>query len=57
MLLVRPNASVWARFEQSGLSKGFSTFPDLKGALGNSVRRVEVCAAARRLVFAAPSVF
>jgi anti-anti-sigma regulatory factor len=36
LLLVRPNASVWARFEQSGLSKGFSTFPDLKGALANA---------------------
>ena len=33
LLLVRPNASVWALFEQSGLNKGFSTFPDLRGAL------------------------
>jgi anti-anti-sigma factor len=33
LVLVRPNASVWVRFEQSGLDKGFSSFPDLKGAL------------------------
>jgi anti-anti-sigma factor len=33
LVLVRPNASVWALFEQSGLDKGFSTFADLKGAL------------------------
>jgi anti-anti-sigma factor len=39
LVLVRPNAGVWALFEQSGLDKGFSTFPDLKGALaGVSVR-------------------
>jgi anti-anti-sigma factor len=31
--LVRPNADVWARFQESGLDKGFSTFPDLRGAL------------------------
>jgi anti-anti-sigma factor len=31
--LIRPNAHVWALFEQSGLDQGFSTFPDLKGAL------------------------
>jgi anti-anti-sigma factor len=33
LVLVRPNAHVWARFEQSGLDQGFSTFPDLRGAL------------------------
>jgi anti-anti-sigma factor len=33
LVLVRPNASVWARFEQSGLDKGFSNHTDLKGAL------------------------
>jgi anti-anti-sigma factor len=33
LVLVRPNASVWARFEESGLDKGFATFPDLKCAL------------------------
>ncbi len=35
LVLVRPNASVWALFEQSGLDKGFSTFPDLKGAVAD----------------------
>jgi anti-anti-sigma factor len=34
LVLVRPNASVWALFEQSGLDKGFAHFPDLKGAVG-----------------------
>jgi anti-anti-sigma factor len=39
LVLVRPNAYVWALFEQSGLDKGFSTFPDLEGALAEvSVR-------------------
>jgi anti-anti-sigma regulatory factor len=33
LLLIRPNAHVWSRFGQSGLEQGFSTFPDLKGAL------------------------
>jgi anti-anti-sigma factor len=33
LVLVRPNSYVWARFEQSGLDKGFSTSSDLKGAL------------------------
>jgi anti-anti-sigma factor len=33
LVLVRPNADVWALFQQSGLDKGFSTFPDLRGAL------------------------
>jgi anti-anti-sigma factor len=33
LVLVRPNAHVWALFEESGLDKGFSTFPDLTGAL------------------------
>ena len=40
LVLVRPNASVWARFEQSGLDKGFSSYTDLKGALAEvSTRR------------------
>ena len=33
LVLVRPNAHVWALFEQSGLDQGFSTFSDLRGAL------------------------
>jgi anti-anti-sigma regulatory factor len=33
LALVRPNAHVWALFEETGLDKGFSTFADLKGAL------------------------
>jgi anti-anti-sigma factor len=33
LVLVRPNADVWALFQESGLDKGFSTFPDLRGAL------------------------
>jgi anti-anti-sigma factor len=36
LVLVRPNAYVWALFEQSGLDRGFSTFSDLKGALGEA---------------------
>jgi anti-anti-sigma factor len=36
LVLVRPNAYVWALFEQNGLDRGFSTFPDLKGALAES---------------------
>ena len=36
LVLVRPNAHVWALFEQNGLDRGFSTFPDLKGALAES---------------------
>jgi anti-anti-sigma factor len=32
LILVRPNPHVWALFEESGLDKGFSTFPDLEGA-------------------------
>ena len=36
LLLLRPNASVWGLFEQSGLSKGFSTFADLRGALATA---------------------
>jgi hypothetical protein len=39
LILVRPNADVWARFEESGMDKGFSTVPDLRGALAEvSVR-------------------
>ena len=33
LVLVRPNAHVWALFEESGLDRGFSTFSDLRGAL------------------------
>jgi anti-anti-sigma factor len=33
LVLIRPNVHVWALFEQSGLGQGFSTFPDLEGAL------------------------
>jgi anti-anti-sigma factor len=39
LVLVRPNAHVWALFEESGMDKGFSTVADLKGALAEvSVR-------------------
>ena len=38
LVLVRPNAHVWVRFEQSGLDKGFSSFADLKGALADVSR-------------------
>jgi anti-anti-sigma factor len=38
LVLVRPNAHVWALFEQSGLDRGFSTFPDLRGALAEVSR-------------------
>jgi len=37
--LVRPNAHVWALFEEAGLDKGFSTFADLKGALAAASAR------------------
>ena len=33
LVLVRPNAHVWALFEESGMDRGFSTFADLEGAL------------------------
>jgi anti-anti-sigma factor len=33
LILVRPNANVWARFEKSGLDHAFSSFLDLKDAL------------------------
>jgi anti-anti-sigma factor len=36
LVLIRPNAYVWGRVEQSGLDRGFSSFPDLKGALTKS---------------------
>jgi anti-anti-sigma factor len=39
LVLVRPNAHVWARFEESGLDKGFSTFLDLQGALAEVFAR------------------
>ena len=42
LALVRPNADVWALFEDNGLDKGFATFPDLEGALAKlSVRSRE----------------
>jgi anti-anti-sigma factor len=34
--LIRPNASVWTRFEQSGLDRAFSNFPDLEKALATT---------------------
>ena len=37
LLLIRPNSHVWALFEESGLDQGFSTFPDLRGALADAV--------------------
>jgi anti-anti-sigma factor len=43
LVLVRPNADVWALFEESGMDKGFSSFPDLRGALAEvSVRPSKV---------------
>jgi anti-anti-sigma factor len=33
VVLVRPSPHVWAFFEESGLDKGFSTFPNLEDAL------------------------
>src|SRR5687767_3304012 len=33
LALVRPNAHVWALFQEAGLDRGFSTFADLKAAL------------------------
>ena len=33
LVLVRPNAYVWALFEQNGLDRGFSTFRDLNSAV------------------------
>jgi anti-anti-sigma factor len=38
VVLVRPNVHVWARFEESGLDRGFSTFSDLRGALAEVSR-------------------
>jgi anti-anti-sigma factor len=35
LALVRPNAQVWALFEEAGLDKGFSSFADLNGALAS----------------------
>lgn len=43
LVLIRPNAQVWALFEESGMDKGFSTFSDLEGALA----KVPVMAGAR----------
>jgi anti-anti-sigma factor len=38
LALVRPNARVWALFEENGLDRAFPTFDDLEGALaGTSV--------------------
>ena len=36
LVLVRPNAYVWARFESSGLDHTFATFRDLKDALAKA---------------------
>ena len=36
LVLVRPNSHVWARFEESGLDKGFSSFTDLRGAFADA---------------------
>jgi anti-anti-sigma factor len=33
LTLVRPNAHVWALFQEAGLDRGFSTFADLTTAL------------------------
>jgi len=35
-VLVKPNASVWARFETSGLDRAFASAHDLKGALAKA---------------------
>ena len=35
-MLIRPNASVWALFENSGLDHAFSTFRDLDGAFAKT---------------------
>jgi anti-anti-sigma factor len=39
LALVRPNAHVWALFEETGLDRGFSTFADLEGALAAASAR------------------
>jgi anti-anti-sigma factor len=54
LAIVRPNSHVWSRFEESGLERGFSTSPDLKGALSfppcaPSTRRGERGRAVKRL--------
>lgn len=33
LAIVRPNAHVWAQFEEHGLGRVFPSFPELKGAL------------------------
>jgi len=33
LAIVRPNAHVWAQFEEGGLGRVFPTYPELKGAL------------------------
>jgi anti-anti-sigma factor len=33
LVLVRPNAHVWALFEESGMDRAFPTFDDLEGAM------------------------
>jgi anti-sigma B factor antagonist len=33
LVLVRPNAHVWALFEESGMDRAFATFDHLEGAL------------------------
>jgi anti-anti-sigma factor len=35
-VLVRPNAYVWTLFEQRGLDRAFSSFPDLEAALAET---------------------
>lgn len=35
-VLVRPNAYVWTLFEQRGLDRAFSSFPDLETALAKT---------------------
>jgi anti-anti-sigma factor len=35
-LLVRPNAYVWTLFEQRGLDRAFSSFPDLEQSLAKA---------------------
>jgi anti-anti-sigma factor len=47
LLLVRPSASVWALFEETGMDKGFSTVADLEAALSRGLG--ERKATARRL--------
>ena len=36
LVLVRPNAHVWAVFEENGMNSAFPTFDDLEGALAEA---------------------